>query len=194
MIKKTITFKDLDGNDITEDFYFALSAADITNIVVSDDELMGFFEKIAKKQEGEDVELKGKEIIELFQKLIKISVGKRGADNKQFVKNDEIRNELLQSDAYSVLFIEFATDTPKAIEFFNGIMPSNLPEIIAQIEAARAKNEVEAAAVTSGQTTDPAWVTEGRLPTDEELKNATPDQLRLAFQRKVQGPEVIPSQ
>lgn len=193
MIKKTITFNDLDDNPVVEDFYFALNAAEVTRIVVADDELMSFFEKVSMMQEGKTADITGREIIAVFQKLIQISVGKRGEDGRRFIKNDQIRDDLVQSDAYSQLFIEICTDTPKAIEFFNGVMPSNLPEILAKLETARAQNEAEGAKNASGSV-EPAWVTEGRIPTNEELKSATPEQIQLAFQRKTQGSEVIPSQ
>lgn len=186
MIKKTITFRDLDGNPLTEDFYFALNTAEITELVVVDKDLMSFFNKLENLKEDATVEsveklsIDGAEVMTVFKKFIELSVGKRSEDGRRFIKNQEIRDDFLQTDAYSVLFVELCTNAGQAAEFVNGIVPSNFAEIVAQIEQANTTN----AQTELSASTEPAWVTEGRIPTNDELKNATPEQIQLAFQRK----------
>ena len=68
----------------------------------------------------------GKAIIAEFKGIILGSYGKRSADGRRFVKNQALRDEFESSEAYSVLFMEFVTDTDAAIEFVNGIIPAGM--------------------------------------------------------------------
>ena len=51
--------------------------------------------------------------------------GKKSPDGRRFIKNNEIREEFTQTEAYSIIFMELATDADKAAEFINGIIPAN---------------------------------------------------------------------
>ena len=55
------------------------------------------------------------------------SYGEKSLDGRKFVKNDEVRDNFQQTEAYSALFMELATNADAAAEFVNGIIPK-LPE------------------------------------------------------------------
>lgn len=167
MIKKTITFDDFDGNPVTEDFYFNLNKAEIAEMELSEKGGLGEYLKRITKEED------GKKLIALFKELLSKSVGTRSEDGRQFIKKQETIDYFTQSNAYSELFVELATNAEKAVEFVNGIIPAGLQEEIAKAE-------------TNDKTTEtPGWITEGRVPTAAELKNATPEQIQIAFERKL---------
>ena len=63
-------------------------------------------------------------IIAIFKKLILKAYGEKSPDGKRFIKSDEISNAFSQTEAYSQLFMELATDADKAAEFVNGITPN----------------------------------------------------------------------
>ena len=65
-------------------------------------------------------------------------------DGKHFYKDDKIRNEFVSSAVYPVLYMEMVSDADKAVEFINGIVPSNIREQMAKIE-----NTPEGAAMLS---------------------------------------------
>lgn len=44
-------------------------------------------------------------------------------DGRKFEKTEEIFNEFKDTQAYSILFMELATDAKAATEFVNGIAP-----------------------------------------------------------------------
>lgn len=191
MLKKSISFEDLDGNKLTEDFYFNLSKAEIAEMeLVQKDGLVKYLEKIVKEEDRE-------KLIELFKGLITRSVGRRSEDGRRFIKSQEIIDEFVQSDAYSELFIELVTNANTAAEFVTGIVPAAMQDAIAEAQkdgtlALPSDTEVppaEPATAASDAPADPtpAWVREGRVPNPDELKNATPDQIQLAFQRKEQA-------
>lgn len=165
MLKKTIAFKDLDGNIVTDDFYFNLSKAELAEMEMSQkDGLTDYLKKIVAESDGP-------KLIEMFKKLLTMSIGKRGEDGRQFVKSQAIVDNFVQTDAYSELFVELATNAGSAAAFVKGIVPSDMAEAIDKAEAEGVK--------------EPAWITEGRTPTPEEVKNATPEQLQIAFTRRV---------
>lgn len=117
MIKKTITYTDWNGLDRTEDFYFNLSRAEIAEMELST--AGGFAEMINKVVAAQDAP----SIIKIFKDLILKSYGEKSADGKRFVKSPELSEAFAQTEAYSVLFMELATNADAAAVFINGIIP-----------------------------------------------------------------------
>lgn len=117
MLKKTITYPDYNGNTRTEDFYFNLNEAEITEMNLSvDGGLVQMIRRIVSAQDG-------KSIIETFKTIILKAYGEKSPDGKRFVKNQELRDAFSQTEAYSQLFMELATDADAAAVFVNGIIP-----------------------------------------------------------------------
>lgn len=130
MLKKTITYEDFNGEKVTEDFYFNLSKAEIARLDVSYQR--GLSEYAKKLIEAEDHAT----VVSIFEDLIKLSVGVRSEDGRRFIKSQEITNDFMQTNAYPELFMELATNTNKAIEFFKGLIPSDM---VAKFEEAQNK-------------------------------------------------------
>lgn len=122
MLKKTITYTDYNGVERTEDFYFNLSKAEIMEMEMST--TGGLTEMINKIIATQDVPA----IVKIFKELTLKAYGEKSPDGKRFIKNDEIRDAFAQTEAYSVLFMELATDDRKAADFFNGIMPADVQQ------------------------------------------------------------------
>lgn len=119
MLKKTITYTDYDGSKRTEDFYFNLTKAEITEMEMSmNGGLSKMIEKIVQTNDM-------KRIVEIFKDLILKAYGEKSNDGKRFIKNQEIREAFSQTEAYSELFMELATDPNAATAFINGIIPAN---------------------------------------------------------------------
>ena len=117
MLKKTITYTDYNGAERTEDFYFNLTKAEVVEMQYSiGGGLKERLESIVKTQDQPA-------IISEFKKLILMAYGEKSADGKQFMKSAEISKKFECTEAYSVLFMELATDADKAAEFVNGITP-----------------------------------------------------------------------
>jgi hypothetical protein len=118
MLKKTITYIDYDGNSRTEDFYFNLSKAEVTEMELSaDGGLSKMLEKIVASQDN-------KRIMEIFKDIIIKAYGEKSPDGKRFIKNDALREAFTQTEAYTELFMELATNAEAASAFVNGIVPA----------------------------------------------------------------------
>ena len=122
MLKKTITYKDYNDAERTEDFYFNLSEAEVIEMELSTaGGLAEMIQGIVKAQDGPA-------IIKSFKDLILKAYGEKSIDGKSFVKVDEKGNPLWvkfsQTAAYSKLFMELATDADAGAKFVNGIMPA----------------------------------------------------------------------
>lgn len=121
MLKKTIKYTDYNDVERNEDFYFNLSKAEITEMEMST--TGGLAEMIDKIVKAQDVPA----IIKVFKDLVLKAYGEKSADGRLFLKEDEdgrpLCNKFKQTEAYSNLFMELATDADKAAEFVNGILP-----------------------------------------------------------------------
>ena len=118
MLKKTITYTDYNDVERTEDFYFNLTKAEIMEMELST--TGGLAEMITRIVAAKDAPA----IIKVFKDLVLKAYGVKSADGKRFIKSDEIREEFAQTEAYSILFMELATDADAAAKFVNAIVPA----------------------------------------------------------------------
>lgn len=118
MLKKTITYIDYNEITHTETYYFNLSKAECMEMEMSTSG--GLTEMINKIIETQDVPA----IIKIFKDLILKAYGVKSPDGKRFIKSEELSTAFAQTEAYSVLFMELATNAEEAAAFVNGIMPS----------------------------------------------------------------------
>lgn len=120
MIKKTITYNDYNGVERTEDFYFNLSKAEIMEMEMSVEG--GFAEKIQKVVNSQSAPA----IIKIFKELVLKAYGVKSDDGKRFIKSEELATAFSQTEAYSEIFMELATDADEAAKFINGIVPAEM--------------------------------------------------------------------
>lgn len=116
MYIKEMTYRDYNGNKRTEKFMFNLSQAELMEMELDNNGFEQYVQKIVSAQNG-------KEIKELFKKILLMSYGERSLDGKHFYKSEELTNEFKSTQAYSDLFMLLATDADAAAEFVNGIVP-----------------------------------------------------------------------
>lgn len=120
MIKLTKTYTDYNGNERTEDFWFNLTKAECLEMNLSTEGgLDAYLQKIV---DTKDVP----KLIKQFKDLVLIAYGEKSADGRRFMKNDEIRTAFKETEAYSDIFMELATDANAATKFINGIIPQDL--------------------------------------------------------------------
>ena len=120
MLKKTITYTDYNGVERKEDFYFNLTKAEIMEMEMSTTGgLAGMIERVVASQDAPA-------IIKIFKELVLKAYGEKSPDGKRFVKSEELSTAFSQTEAYSILFMELATDSDAAAKFVNGIIPADV--------------------------------------------------------------------
>lgn len=118
MLKKTITYTDYNEVERTEDFYFNLTKAELMEMEMGAvGGLSGMIEKIVSAKDAPS-------IIKVFKELVLKAYGEKSADGRRFIKSKEISDAFAQTEAYSQLFMELATDADAASKFVNGIAPN----------------------------------------------------------------------
>ena len=136
MLKETRTYTDYDGVERTEDFYFALSKAELAEMELSTDGgMQSMIERIINSKDN-------KKIVEIFKEILLKSYGEKSDDGKRFVKSPELSKAFSETPVYSDMFMELATDEAKASAFIDGILPSDMQ---AQLAEVRNNKEIESA-------------------------------------------------
>ena len=122
MIKKTIKYEDYNGNEREEEFYFNLSNAELTKMELGVEG--GLSERLKKVLATKDTP----QILKVFEEIINKAYGVKSDDGKRFIKSKELLEEFTQTEAYSQLFVELATNENAAQEFILGTLPKKLSD------------------------------------------------------------------
>lgn len=119
MIKETMTYKDFNGEERTDDFYFHLNTLEWLRM---DKKYGGIREFIRKAVKDSDEYA----ILNMLEDLVKSSYGEKSMDGARFIKNEDLVEKFTQTEAYSDMLIGFFTDTQKGIDFFNRLVPEDI--------------------------------------------------------------------
>lgn len=120
MLTKSITYTDYNGTERTEKFYFNLSKAELMEMELTT--AGGYGEMLQNIVNAQD----GPTLIKIFKDLVLKAYGQKSPDGKRFIKSEELSTEFAQTEAYSILFMELATDSEAAAKFVNGIIPADI--------------------------------------------------------------------
>lgn len=120
MLKKTITYTDYNGNQRTEDFWFHLSKAELTEMELSTQG--GFVEMVNRIIAAQDAP----SLVKTFKEIILKSYGEKSPDGKYFEKSEELSRKFSHTEAYSILFTELANSAEAGSEFVNGVVPAEM--------------------------------------------------------------------
>lgn len=123
MIKKTITYKDYNGEERTETFHFNLNKAEVMELQMGT--TGGFSEYLQRIIDAKDHAT----IVKVFKEMILKAYGEKSPDGRRFIKSEELSTAFSQTEAYAILYMELSTNTQAATEFVKGIIPSDLDKI-----------------------------------------------------------------
>lgn len=133
MYNMAITYEDLDGNEITENFLFHYSKQELAEMNYNyEGGLQAHIEKIQKAQSV-------KEVIALVKDIILGAYGIKSEDNKAFIKEvngHKLADDFKQTEAFSECFMTLASDEKELEKFINGCLPKAL---LKEIEAEKKK-------------------------------------------------------
>ena len=122
MLVKPITYVDYNGETRTEEFRFNLSRAEVLEMEMSTPGGMTtYLDNLVK---AKDVPA----LVKAWKEIVFKAYGVKSPDGRRFIKSPEISEEFAQTEAYSELFVELTSDSKKAAEFFNAIIPKKQSE------------------------------------------------------------------
>ena len=130
MIKKTIKFVDFDGNKREEEHYFNLTKAEVMDMEIG--VTGGMSEMLKRMIAAQDMP----SLYRVINDIIKKSYGIKSPDGRKFMKSQEIWEDFYQTEAYSELMMELASDEKKAADFINALMPADLAKYAEKAEQA----------------------------------------------------------
>jgi hypothetical protein len=134
MIKREITYENLDEKEVTETFYFHLSKRRLVKLARE-----GYQDKLARIGSN----AKGVEIMDAFTEIIGYAYGIRvegEGENSSFKQSDELSENFLNSLAFDALLMSFITNPQSAIDFINNLMPK---DVMALAENSDEDGEIE---------------------------------------------------
>ena len=139
MLKKNIKYTDYNGVERNEEFLFNLSKAELMEMEMSTKG--GLAEMIQKVVDTQDIHA----IIKVIKDNILKAYGEKSADGKRFIKVSDTGVPLSigfsQTEAYSQLFMELATDAEAAANFIKGIIPADMDIPDAEIAKLQQNNQ-----------------------------------------------------
>lgn len=122
MFSMPITYENLKGQEVTVDLWFHLNRVEHIELQVS--RKGGLQSYVDQIMQAEDMA----SLVAVFKELILMAYGQPSEDGERFIKNQDLRDRLIQSDAYSALFMKLVTNTDEGIKFFNNLVPSSVLE------------------------------------------------------------------
>lgn len=122
MVREVIKYTDYNGVERTEECLFNLNKAELMELEMTTEG--GLSAMITSIVNANNVP----EIVKIFKKILLMAYGKKSPDGRRFIKTEELRNEFAQTEAYSELFMELATNAEHAASFINNVIPE-IPEI-----------------------------------------------------------------
>lgn len=122
MLKETITYTNYIGDEVTKDFHFNLTQAELIKMETGvEGGLSATLKAIAATNNGA-------KIIAFVEELILKSYGEISADGERFEKSEAKSIAFSQTPAYEVLFEKLTVNDTALAEFVNAIIPASLRE------------------------------------------------------------------
>lgn len=125
MTSITKTYSDYNNKERTETFNFHLNKAELTEMELTVNGGLSAMIDTAVKANNNAT------LIKVFKELVLRSYGVKSDDGRRFIKSEELSKEFSQTEAYSIIFMELATDADMASKFVNGIVPADLSKSVA---------------------------------------------------------------
>lgn len=128
MFKDTRTYIDFNGNERTEDFYFHLSTPELLEMQVTTND--GYDKYVSRIVSAENA----KELIDTFKNILLKAYGEKSDDGRVFEKSEEISRRFSQTQAYSDIYMQLASDDVYAAKFMKGLIPSNFDKEVERLK------------------------------------------------------------
>lgn len=122
MYKKELSYKDYNGQQRTEEFWFHLNQVELIDIEVTIDRrgLLAYLDTVQKSNDKAKA-------LDFVKMLIRNSFGIKSEDGR-FIKSDRIWEEFASTAAYPALFMTLMKSDIEMEAFINGVVPADVRE------------------------------------------------------------------
>jgi hypothetical protein len=137
-VMQPITFPDIDGNVVTEEWWFQLDETDAIEMDIlhdalkSDGDPESFLQGIMDRKDS-------KMLLRLWKEILLNSVGRR--EGKKIVKDKATVDEFQYGGAYRKFFGEIITSEDAGVKFFMNLMPQDVQQKAAEKAARTYSND-----------------------------------------------------
>lgn len=123
MIKETIKYRDFDGTEREEDFYFNIKKDELLRF---ESKRKGGLEKVLHRiMQEQDVS----KVYTLFEEIIELAYGEKSLDGKYHEKSKKKFKRFKSTEAYSELILKLIKNEGEyASKFINGCLPSDMQD------------------------------------------------------------------
>lgn len=130
MISKEVTYEDYNGKTVKKTFHFNLNKSDAMEFKYRKDgsDIVDVISRIMA-----DENIRG--ILDILKELARSSVGRKVETDGEvrFIKDDEARSQLFDTDAYSELMFELLDKEENAANFITGMLPKDMVKNMEEI-------------------------------------------------------------
>lgn len=142
MFSRTFEYKGYDGQPHKETWWFNLSEEELYKMELGTvGGMNGMMNRLLREE-------KPGEIVDMFEKIILMSVGERSADGRRFLKKPrpgypwgEVAEDFRETPAYGQLFMELVSSGEKLTAFLKGAVPADVAAELDKAEAERNSGE-----------------------------------------------------
>lgn len=173
--KESITFENLDGEQVTEEWYFSLAESDLAELpIMRDGNHEQILNEIIQNKKAGDW-------LDILKMVIFASVGRR--EDNLLIKDEETRRQFEYGGAYREFFSTLIAQNDAGYGFFRSTLPARLSKKLDEVEANQQREYTEEEMLA--MTDDEFFGTFGR-----DQKKYSREVLLVALRRKNAAPAV----
>lgn len=138
MIKKNVSYKNLDGGTEIEEVYLNLNKSEVIELELEAEK--PFSELL---QEAGDAP-NAREALRVFRMIIDVAYGVRSEDGKRLIKNANVLEDFKGSEPYSELLWELISNPEEAVNVIFSILPTDaIEDLLSKNPEARKEYELK---------------------------------------------------
>lgn len=137
MLIKKHTYTTFTGKEVTKNFCFNLTEAEVLRMEATTEG--GLTNRLQRMIDAKSP----KEIFENFERIFDSAYGIPSEDGEDFMKSPEILAKFKASQAYSDLYVLYATNDEEAAHFINSVMPPKFVKAAAEAKQAELAGKTE---------------------------------------------------
>lgn len=124
MVKETLTYTDYSGTKREEEFLFNLTQIEWIRVSAKcGGDIRAFISKCVRDNDLTSM-------LEFIETLVQTAYGEKSPDGRKFIKNDEVLESFIRTEAYNDFVMSLFSDSNKAATFFNKLVPKEMPNNI----------------------------------------------------------------